>query len=41
MNLGVQPFNARDVALIVLYVMYEDIVINDSITLKKYILYRN
>jgi len=41
MNLGVQPFNVMDVAFIVICVMYEDIVINDRIVLKEYILYRN
>jgi len=39
MNLGVQSFNVMDVAFIVLSVMYEDIVINDRIVLKGYILY--
>jgi len=39
MNLGVQSFNVMDVAFIVLRVMYEDIVINDRIVLKEYILY--
>jgi len=41
MDLRVQPSNVINIAFIVLKIIYENIVINVSIMLKKYILYRN